>query len=189
MRFALALLAAALIVVATASGAAKRTVVLKIGDAVDVRYTGVACFALHSNGKDGIGCLLWAKGKPAAGTYGAGLAADGTAVINKLAKDGTGITIWKRKLQSAGTTYHLTVGDEFGLILPGNVDLGCRIVNVTSTSIAAVYRGTKVSCWRAKDNKPLPNTYGVTLSDKLAGVFKINAASEVSSWAVLKREP
>jgi len=189
MRFALALLAAALIVVATASGSAKRSVVLKIGDAVDVRYTGVACFALNSNGKDGVGCVLWAKGKPAPGTYGAGLAADGTAVINKIAKDGSGVAVWKRKLQSASTTYHLTVGDEFGLILPSGIDLGCRIVKVTTTSLDPVFRGTKVSCWRAKDNKPLPNTYGVTLSDKLAGAFKINAAGEVSRWGVLKREP
>jgi hypothetical protein len=190
MRMLLVSLLAGVVLAATASASSQRAIVLKIGDAVDVVGTPIACFALHSNGKDGMGCMLWAKGHPIANTFGAGLAQDGTAIINRIHADGGGTTIWKRKLQSAKTVYRAGIGDEFGLVLANGVDLGCRVINVTGTALAVRYRGPRVSCWRAKGNAPLPNQYGVTLSAKIAGVFRFDAKGQVdASWSVEHLQP
>ena len=89
-RRLLLLALAAVAAVSLAGGAgAGTTIQLKIGDAVDVLHTRVACYALNSNGKNGIGCVLIANGKPIPGTYSVGLAVDGTAVLNKINADGS----------------------------------------------------------------------------------------------------
>ena len=189
MRMLLVSLLAGVVVAATASATSQRVITLKVGDAVDVVGTPVACFALNANDKDGMACVLWANGHATAGTFGAGLAADGTAIVNKIGKDGTGTTVWKRRLQAAGTVYRVKVGDDFGFVLPKNIDLGCRVINVASTSLAERYRGVKVSCWRSKAQAPLPNTYGVTISAKLAGVFRFDANKQVMRWGVEHLQP
>ena len=98
----LALLSLAFVTVLAvgASAASQKTVQLKIGDAVDLVGTRVACFAVKSNGKDGIGCVIWGKDKPLVGSYSVGLAVDGTAVLSKLKADGSAQQIFKRKPQA-----------------------------------------------------------------------------------------
>ena len=117
------------------------------------------------------------------------MAEDGTAIINRIGKNGSGTTIWKRRLQAAGTVYRVKLGDEFGLVLATGVDLGCRVINVTTASLPERYRGVKVSCWRAKGNAPLPNTYGVTISAKIAGVFRFDSGGRVTSESVERLQP
>lgn len=186
MRIALAALVAAA-VAATASAAPTVDTLLKVGDAVDVLHTGVACFAIHSNGKDGMVCVLWQGSKPKAGTYGVGLAADGTAVLNRIKADGSSQRIFKRRLQAATKVVRANVGDGFGLALPNGVDLGCRVIDITDTTTPVRYRGIKVSCWRSKGQSPVPTSYGVTISDKIAGVFRFDAQGKAMASGQLER--
>ena len=187
------LLLAFVMLAAVSSGgstaATQRTVVLKIGDAVDVAGTKVACFAMTSSGKNGMACLLWGNGKPLVQTYGVGLAVDGTAVVKKIKADGSSTDIFKRRLKRASKVYRLGVGNTFGFAINQRVALGCRVLNITNRSLAPVYRGVKVSCWRATATKPLPHTYGISISNKFAGVFAFDAKSRVGKDAIVKRQP
>ena len=168
---------------------------LKIGDAVDVLNTRVACYAITSNGKDGIGCLLITNaGKPIAGSYSVGLAVDGTAVLNKVNADGSSAHVFKKRLPAGhtaagGAIYRVKPGQSFGLPVHDDVVIGCKVLNVTSTSVAPVYRGIKVSCWYATATAPVPNSYGVSISDKLAGVFKITPSGSISTWGIMRQQP
>jgi hypothetical protein len=181
------LVAAAL--VPAASAAPQRSIPLKIGDAIDVVGTRVACFALRSNGKNGMACVLLRGSNPIVGSYGAGLAADGTAVLNKIKADGSADDVFRRKLQAARTVYKAKTGDLFGLQLTNTIGLGCRVIDVTATNLAPVYRGVKVSCWRATATQPLPNTYGVSISDRFAGVFRFDAKGKPTTWGVMRQQP
>ena len=185
-----AALAAAFVV--SASAASQKTVQLKIGDAVDVVGTRVACFALKSSGKDGIGCVIWGKGKPLPGSFTVGLAVDGTAVLTKLNADGSAQQIFKRKPQTRARTakvYKLGVGDLFGFQITSKIALGCRVLDITDKSVAPIYRGVKVSCWRATSDTPLPNSLGVSISDKFAGVFQFDAKGNVRSNGIVRPQP
>ena len=174
----------------TASAAATPAVRLRSGDAVDVLGTRIACFAVTSSGKDGIYCVLWDGKKPLVGSFGAGLAVDGTAVLNRITRDGTTQPIARRPEQhAAGRVYRLKAGDAFGFPLPARVNLGCKILDITDRRLRPIYRGVKVSCWRARKD-PLPRTYGVTVSDRVAGIFRFDAHGRVSpAGAVTRPQP
>jgi hypothetical protein len=186
---AVAIAAAAVVQVSSAGGASSKSIELKVGDAIDVVGTKVACFAITSNAKDGIGCVLWKQQKPMPGTFGAGLAVDGSATLTKLNPDGSGTTVMTRHPQARRKVYQARVGDVFGWQISSTTSLGCRVLNVTSAAVAPVYRGIKVSCWRATSTSPLPNTYGVSISDSMAGIFRFDAKGNVSTWGVIRRQP
>ena len=175
--------------VAGASAASRKSIPLKVGDAIDVVGTKIACFAINSNAKDGIACVLWRGSKAMTQSYGVGLAVEGTVTLTKIKTDGTGAPVFKRKPQSRQTVYKAGVGDLFGWQIDNNVSLGCRVLNVTSTLVGAVYRGVKVSCWRATATTPLAGTYGISISDKMAGVFRFDAKGRVTTWGVMRRQP
>jgi hypothetical protein len=188
---------AALVLVATASlvpgaGArAGRTVTLQIGDSVEIAGTPIQCFAAHSDGKDGIGCLLWGNGRPVIGSYSAGLAVDGSAAVSLINANGSTRVI-RRGTQSArraGSVYTLGVGDVFGIIVTDKIDLGCKVLDVTSTAYDPIYRGVKVSCWRATTVGALPFTWGISLSVKFAGVFKYDAHGNPTATGALRKQP
>lgn len=192
----LAVAAAATAVVATASGAGAgnpNLIRLKVGDAVDVLNTRVACFAISSSGKNGVACVIWSKGKPLVGSYGVGLSVDGTAVLNRIKADGTSQEIFKKRLPAsaagARTVHKVKVGEGFGLPAGDGVILGCQVLNVTSKSVGPLYRGPKVSCWLATTTKPVPNRYGVSISDKMGGVFRFTPQGALSTWGVVRRQP
>jgi hypothetical protein len=178
---------------ATAAAAPSTTIRLSIGDAVEVVGTKIACFAITSNGKDGIGCVLLKGSKPITGTFGVGLAFDGTAVVSKVKPDGTAQRIFKRRLQGIATarsaTYRVRVGDLFGMPIDSKINLGCRVINVTDTSFEPLYRGVKVSCWRATTTAAVPRSYGVSISDKFAGVFAFQANGKLASNGFVRRQP
>ena len=188
-------LAAAAAVSLPGGAGAGTAIKLKIGDAVDVLNTRVACYALTSNGKDGIGCLLITNaGSPIAGSYTVGLAVDGTAVLNKVNADGSSSHVFKKRLPAAhsaaaGAVYRVRPGESFGLPVSGNVAIGCKVLDVTSTSVAPVFRGIKVSCWYATATAPVPNTYGVSISDKMAGVFRFTSSGTIGSWGLMRQQP
>lgn len=167
---------------------------LQIGDAVDVTGTRIACFAINSNSKDGIACVLWKGSKIVPSSYGVGLAVDGTAVVNRIDAKGNAKKIWKKRLPashaaSAGKVYKIGVGGGFGIPIGNDVILGCQVMNVTSTSVEPLYRGIKVSCWQATSTKSVPNRYGISISDKFAGVFKVTPQGKISTWGYVKRQP
>lgn len=189
-RYAAVVLVAVVLAAAGAAGAGTtKTVELKIGDAVDVVGTKIACFAIRSNGRAGVACVLWKGSDPAVGSYGVGLAVDGTVSLNRIGRNGTATTIFKRRPAAAHRVYKLRVGDVFGLQITDEIALGCHVIDVTSTSVAPVYRGPKVSCWRATATAPLPATDGVSISDKMAGVFRFDAQGRVSKWGIMRRQP
>lgn len=182
-------LVVAAVQVAAASAESRKSIPLKVGDAIDVVGTKIACFAITSNSKDGIACVPWKSSKPVTGSFGAGLAVDGSVTLTKIKADGTGAPVFKRKPQARHTVYKAGVGDLFGWQIDSQVSLGCRVLNVTSTLVGPLYRGVKVSCWRATATTPLPGTYGVSISDKMAGVFRFDAKGRVTSWGVMRRQP
>jgi hypothetical protein len=176
-----------------AAGAGARSsanVRLEVGDAVDVLHTKIACYAIKSNGKIGMTCVLLKGSKFLKGSYGVGLAEDGTAVVTKVKPDGSLKRIFKRRLQArTGHVYRVRVGDAFGLQLTSKVALGCHVLRITTKSLPAIYRGLKVSCWRATATKPLAKTYGVSISDKFAGVFRFDAKGRVTPWGWVRKQP
>ena len=134
-RLAVAVAALAALAAAPAAAAPLSSIPLKIGDAVDVVGTPMACFAITSNNKDGLACVLWKGSRPRTGTYGVGLAVDGTASLNKIKADGSGQTIFKRKLQAARTVYKAHTGDLFGFQVNTSLSIACEVINVTSTAV------------------------------------------------------
>ena len=147
---------------------------------------------MHSNGKDGVGCVLWGKDKPLAGSFSVGLAVDGTAVLSKLKPDGSAQQIFKRKPAARGRAarvYRLGAGDVFGLQVTSKIALGCKIINVADASVAPVYQGVKVSCYRATAESPLPSSLGVSISDKFAGVFQFDSKGAVTSNGIMRKQP
>jgi hypothetical protein len=195
----LAVVVSAVVVVALMGGAVAGAgtpslIQLKVGDTVDVLNARVVCFALNSNGKTGIGCLIWGKkNAPLVGSYGVGLSVDGTAVLNRIKADGSAQNLFRKRLLAsrgaAGTVYKVKVGEGFGLPAPNGRVLGCQVLNIKSTALAPIYRGLKVSCWLATATKPVPNRYGVSISDKMAGVFKFTPKGALSSWGIVKPQP
>lgn len=181
----------AVTICATGSVAAAPTSAIKlsIGDAVDVLNTKVACYALKSSGKPGMACVLLRGSNPITGSYGIGLASDGTAVVNRVKPDGSGAHVFKRRLQSHARVYRVRIGDLFGLQLTSKVSMGCRVIRVTSSLVQPLYRGIKVSCWRATATAPLPTTYGVSISDKFAGVFRFDGKGRVTTWGWMRKQP
>ena len=188
-RLAAAGAAAAVVLLASAGAAQAKSIPLKVGDAVDVAGTGIACFAITSNGRDGMACVLWKGSKPKTGTYGVGMAVDGTVSLTHIDKNGSGTPVFKRRPSAAHAVHKVKVGDAFGMQIDAKIALGCHVIDVTSTSVQPVYRGVKVSCWRATATDPLPKTYGVSISDKMAGVFRFDADGRVTTWGVMRRQP
>ncbi|MGZ4353525.1 MAG: hypothetical protein ACXVZ4_08260, partial [Gaiellaceae bacterium] len=180
---------ASLVIRSAAEAANAASIELAVGDTVLVAGTRVGCYAITSNGKAGMACVLLAKGKPIAGSFGAGLAVDGTAVVTRLKADGSAESVFKRRLGASPRTYRVGAGEGFGLRITAKVNLGCRVIDVTSTLVGPLYRGRKVSCWRATATAPLPNAYGVSISDKIAGVFRFDAKSRVTTWGFARSQP
>ena len=149
---------------------------LAIGDTIDVKNTGIVCFALVSNRKPGLACVLWKGNAPLAGSYGVGIATDGTVVVNQIQADGTAKTLLKRVPQlagrrsgrAAGKVYAGVPGDTFGLPIDKTHILGCRVVDVKPSEAVALYQGIKIACWRADNEFPVPNSNGVQISDRRA---------------------
>ena len=90
---------------------------------------------------------------------------------------------------TAGKTYTVKPGEGFGIQAAAGVILGCQVLNVTSKQLAPIYRGVKVSCWFATSTKAVPNRYGISISDKFAGVFKITPQGAMSTWGYVKQQP
>lgn len=191
----LAVLAACLVLPAGAAAGNPSLIPLKIGDAVMVKGTHVACFAINSSNKNGIGCvLLLPSGKFVVGSYGVGLAVDGTAVLNRVDAKGNGKQIWKKRLPaargaSASRNYTVSVGEGFGIAAGTNGILGCQVLNVTSTQVEPIFRGVKVSCWFATAKAAVRNRYGVSISETFAGVFKVPRTGSATTDVLVKRQP
>lgn len=174
------------------AAASARSVAVSLGDTVVVPGTRIQCLAITSSGKAGVACLLVAGGKPVAGSVGSGLAVDGTAVLTRVKADGSASRIAKRrsvKISHAARTYTLRPGDQFGMAGNGGTTLGCKVLRITDTSLAPVFRGVRVSCWRATDTA-VPRSYGTTISDRMAGLFRFDAKGAVeAAWGILRRQP
>lgn len=188
-RLAVACAAFAALTAAPVAAAPQSSIPLKIGDAVDVVGTPMACYAISSNNKNGLACVLLKGSAIRTGSYAVALAVDGTASMKKLKADGSGQTIFKRKLQAARTVYKAHAGDLFGFQVNNSLSIACEVINVTSTAVAPVYRGVKLVCLRSNGKTAIPTSYFVTISAKFASVSKFDAKSNPSSWALIKKQP
>lgn len=167
---------------------------LAIGDAVDVRGTGIACFAVVSNRKPSIGCALLGKdGNPRPGTFAVGIAVDGTIVMSRVKADGSSATVLKRTPQAAGRAGKVdpaSPGDSFGLPIDTAHIIGCRVIDVLPSQAAkALYRGIKVACWRATETAPVPRSEGVEISDRFAAAFRFDAKGDVAGGILVRTQP
>lgn len=188
-RLAVACAALAALAAAPVAAAPLSSIPLKIGDAVDVVGTPMACYALTSNKKNGLGCVILKGSAPGTGTYAVGLAVDGTASLQKIKADGSGQTIFKRKLQAARKVYKAHAGDIFGFQVTGSLSIACEVINITSTSVQPLLRGIRVVCLRSNGKTAVPNSYFVDISAKFASVSKWDAKSQQSPWAIVKKQP
>jgi len=188
-RPAVVLAALAALTAAPAAAAPTRSIPLKIGDAIDVVGTPIACFAITSNKKNGMACVLWKGSKPRTGTYGVALAVDGTASVEKIKADGSGQSVFKRKLQSARTVYKAHAGDLFGFQVSNDLSIGCEVINVSSSAVEPLLRGIRVTCLRSNGKTGIPNSYFLSISSKFAGVGKFDAKSAISTWSFVKQQP
>lgn len=195
-RAALCTLAAVLAagtVAATAATASTRP--LAIGDGIFVKGTSIVCFALRSNGKDGIGCVPVDKTtKPISGTYGVGIAVDGTTIINQVKADGTSKTILRRKPQAAtrrsSRTYTALPGDVFLLPIDPTHKLACRVTSVKPGQAAVLYQGVKIACWRIlRTGFPVPNSDAVQISDRMAAIVRADATGVFNRTVLVRKQP
>ena len=178
---------------APAARAAGGAVKLAIGDTIDVKGTRVACFAIVANKKPGIACVLWSKNAPLVGSYGVGLAVDGTVVLNQVMADGNPKTLLKRTPQLAARrsdkVYTGRPGDSFGLPIDKTHILGCRVIEVKPGQAALLYQGIKIACWRVTNELPVPNSNGVEISERYAAAYHFDAKGTVSGTLLVKRQP
>ncbi len=169
---------------ALAGPASARTVEIRLGDTVDVAGTKLLCLAAESSGVKGIGCYeANAKGF-IPGTYGAALGEDGRVSVHKIDAKGTPQRIF-RKLASRGGRYlKLGVGDVFYL---KGTRVACELANVRD--VPAAYRGIKVGCYIGTTTGFKPLSYGIAVSDKYAGVFRMNKDGKGSTDVFERRQP
>lgn len=163
-----------------AQASSTKTYILRLGDAVTVSGTRINCVATRSNGKVCIGCVLLRNQSTVVGSYGAGLAVDGTAVVTRFKADRSSVGVFKQRSRmnafgyfaSASNSHRYTarIGDRFGFSANAGTSLGCQVINVTSQSVGSIYRGEKVSCWRATATAPIPLSWGISISNKIAGI-------------------
>jgi hypothetical protein len=159
-------------------GAAALTIQMAAGDTVDVVGTKLACFFIPSKTVQGIGCYQSSNKGLTVGTYGVAISQTGDTIVTRVNAKGAPITLWgSRKKASArghATRYFsLTKGDSFGFRIAG-IDTGCTILDLFPKGDAR-YQGRRVVCFRSKKTKPLPNSYGVVVSNKFAGSFRFDA--------------
>lgn len=172
------------------SGAGPRAgsaqVVIKVGDAVAIHGTHVGCYGVTDDRRDGIVCFKVDSKGFTPGTFGVGIAEDGTSTAYKIRENRTPRRIFRRMLQgfqapaaasAEAKTIVLGVGKVFNL---KGTSILCQIVKIT-TGVAPLYRGVKVGCFRADSAGALPNTYGVAVTDKFAGVFRFKANRDVGA--------
>ena len=200
LRFPVALAAVAAVAAltggtATATPAATAsTRPLAIGDSIMVKGTQVICLALTSSGKSGIACVLFdRKTQPIKGTYGVGMAVDGTAILNQITADGSPKILLKRKPQAAfrrsEQVYSGVPGDVFLLPISATRKLACVITDVKPAQAAPLYRGIKIACWRiVRSGLPLPSSDAIQISDRMASIVRGNAKGVFGTTVLVKKQ-
>lgn len=179
-----ALLAATLLALALAGNASARTVEIRVGDAVDVTGTRILCAGVESSGVKGVACLLANAKGFIPGTFGAALGEDGRVAVHKVDAKGEPQRIYRKLASRAGRTFKLGVGDAFYV---KGTPVACEIIN--ATKVPAAYRGIKVTCYIGTETGFKPSSLGVSVSDKFAGVFRIDKNARVSTDLFERRQP
>lgn len=165
---------------------AGQIVKLKIGEGFAVAGTHIVCAAQVSKtvlpGKRLIGCAYSTSKGPVVGTYAVALAVDGDVVVAKVKTDGSPGVVYRRMPAVAGgpaKVYSVKVND--AVFFTGT--------NITCW-VSASSGGTATSCFRstAAKGNPLPNTYGVGITDKIAFVVHFDAKSKSTPVKVLQHK-
>ncbi len=169
---------------ALAGPASARTVEIRLGDTVDVAGTKLLCVAAESSGIKGIGCYeANAKGF-VPGTFGAALGEDGRVSAHKIDAKGQPQRIFRKLASRSGRYLKLTVGDVFYL---KGTRVACEIAN--PQDVPAAYRGVKVGCYIGTATGVKPLTYGIAISDRYAGIFRMSKDGKSSTDVFERRQP
>lgn len=183
------ILATALAVVPAATA---NTFAVAVGDTIEITGTDVACLIVSGNPR-GINCFLATHRGVIASTYGIELSENGATVVNKVNATGTGARpVWTRTVAGARTRtrarayYRAGRGDSFTFAINGGF-LGCLVIDVTTGD--PKFRGRKIECFRTTTLTPIPNTYGVALSNKFAGSFHFDATGKPGSDSFVRFQP
>ena len=178
-----------------APGAGIQAQKLVIGDTFVVKGTRILCVAIVSSGKRGIACVLFAKSAPITGSYGVGMAVDGTSVLTQIKADGNPKLVLRRRPQATARrvdeVYSGSPGDAFALPIDAKRVLVCLVTDVKPAQAEPLYRGIKVGCWRAltAGTGPVPSSDAVQLSDRMASIVKFDAKGDISGVVVVKKQP
>ena len=180
---------------AAAPAASTSTRPLAIGDTITVTGTRVVCFALVSSGKNGVACVLFDKQtEPIRGTYGVGMAVDGTTILNQITADGTPKIVVKRKPQAAARrsarVYAAAPGDVYLLPIDATHKLACKVTDVKPGQAVPLYRGIKIACWRiVRTGLPVPSSDAIQISDRMAAIVHADTKGVFGSTVLVKRQP
>ena len=179
------------VALALVPAAAAITVQIAAGDTVDVVSTKIGCFYVDSQNQRGIGCYLASNKGLAVGSYGIAISQKGNAVVSKVNSHGAAITLWGNRTKASARAhairyFSLTKGDSFGFRV-NNVDTGCSVIDISTGG--PQYRGRRVVCFRSINTKPIPNSYGVVVSNKFAGSFRFNAKGAPGPTAFVRFQP
>jgi hypothetical protein len=168
---------------------------LAIGDTITVKGTSVICLALVSSGKSGVGCVLFdSKTEPIRGTYGVGMAVDGTTVITEVTAGGNQKVVLKRKPQArvrrSAREYVAVPGDVYLLPIDANHKLACKITAVKPGQAIRLYQGIKIACWRiVRTGLPVPSSDAIQISDRMAAIVHSDAKGVFGSTVLVKKQP
>jgi hypothetical protein len=184
----LLLLAVALAVV---PAAAAITVQMGTGDTVDVVSTKIGCFYVNSQNQRGIGCYLSSNKGLTIGTYGIAISEKGDAVVSKVDSKRSPIGLWFSRTKASARThairyYSLTKGDSFGFRVNG-IDTGCSVIDISTGG--PQFKGRRVVCFRSIKTKPIPNSYGVVVSNTFVGSFRFTAKGTIGPNAFVRLQP
>jgi hypothetical protein len=175
-----------------AVGASAAGVQMKLGDSVDVLNTKIGCFMEPGDkNQRTLVCELATTHGAIKGTYGIGISAQGDTVVSKVNNKGTAVALWAGRVKASArmvtaTYFQLKAGDAFGFPV-GNRFVGCNIIDLSTGG--ATFSGRRVVCFRSLNGKPLPNSFGVVLSDKFVGSFRFKANGDIGPNAYVRLQP
>jgi hypothetical protein len=179
------------VALAVVPAAAAITVQMGPGDTVDVVSTKIGCFYVNAQNQPGIGCYLSSNKGLTIGTYGIALSQRGDAIVTKVTTHSAATTLWGSRTKASARRhairyYSLTKGDSFGFRVNG-IDVGCTVLDLTTGG--PQFQGRRVVCFRSIKTKPIPNTYGVVVSNKFVGSFRFTAKGTIGPNAFVRLQP
>jgi hypothetical protein len=185
MRCAIGLAAATFALVLTAEPASARMITIEAGDTAVVIDSGVACLASTARGNARVTCFKSEAGTPIEGTIGVSIADTGRVAVNRVRDDGSVAGLFQRSPQGAGGVFRVYFGDR---IRVAGTPILCDVIRGLATS-PPLFRGLKTRCYRTNLRGPVPQSMGVVVSDRFAGVFAFDKFGAPGADVYIHKQP